>query len=160
MGKTTPIDAPEIKERRGFLTTLLTLGTLGASYGLFGLISTRFLHPSRAQGQKTKMFVGFTSDVPPLASIQFTTPRGERFLLTNTGADGDPYQAFSSLCPHLGCKVHWEGQEQHFVCPCHGGIFDAEGRPQAGPPAKENQHLKRCEIVVEGSSLYAMVDVT
>jgi len=146
--------------RRSFLLTLATLGTLVPSYGLFATFAARFLYPRRPKTRLSKMFVGFTHDLKPLESIQFTTPAGERFLLTHTGAGVNPYQAFSSRCPHLGCKVHWEGERERFYCPCHGGAFRANGVAFEGPPAQAGQSLKPCKIVVEGSSLYAMVEAT
>jgi len=149
----------EPEERRGFLLSLLTLGSLGAGYGLFGLFAGRFLYPAQGSTRTAKMFVGFTDKVKPRESIQFTSPAGDSYLLTNTGQGIDPYQAFSSRCPHLGCQVHWEGDNQRFVCPCHGGIFDAAGQPLEGPPARDKQSLKQCSIVVEGKSLYALVEV-
>jgi len=147
-------------DRRSFFLSLLTLGSLGAGYGLFGFFSGRFLYPVEGSARTAKMFVGFTDEIPPRESVQFASPTGETFLLTNTGDGVDPYQAYSSVCPHLGCQVHWEGDHQRFVCPCHGGIFDAAGRPVAGPPARDKQSLKQCSIVVEGRSLYALVEVT
>jgi Rieske Fe-S protein len=42
----------------------------------------------------------------------------------------------SSLCPHLGCPVNWQPDQAQFFCPCHGGVFDATGRPVAGPPPR------------------------
>jgi Rieske Fe-S protein len=144
--------------RRGFLLTAISLGGLTASYGLFMLFALRFLYPRKPQTRKAKMFVGFTHDIPPRTSVPFQTPEGESFLLTNTGTGLTPFQAFSSRCPHLGCQVHWNGDQQHFDCPCHGGIFNANGVATAGPPAQAGQSLKACEVIVEGASVYAMVD--
>ena len=39
------------------------------------------------------------------------------------------------ICPHLGCPVNWHPDQTQFVCPCHGGIFNAEGRHDVGPAA-------------------------
>lgn len=39
----------------------------------------------------------------------------------------------SSICPHLGCPINWHPDQGQFVCPCHGGIFKADGRPIGGP---------------------------
>jgi len=41
---------------------------------------------------------------------------------------------FSPVCTHLGCKVSWFEGKKRFVCPCHGGQYDLEGRVVAGPP--------------------------
>ena len=39
-------------------------------------------------------------------------------------------------CTHLGCPVEWSGGSGNFLCPCHGGSFDPEGYPVAGPPPR------------------------
>lgn len=30
-------------------------------------------------------------------------------------------------CPHMGCRLEWNGQENSLDCPCHGSRFDANG---------------------------------
>lgn len=42
--------------------------------------------------------------------------------------------ARSLLCTHFGCPLAWDETRRRHVCPCHGGEFDDEGRPVAGPP--------------------------
>ncbi len=44
--------------------------------------------------------------------------------------------ARSLLCTHQGCEVAWSGEAQAYLCPCHEGKYDAEGRPKEGPPPK------------------------
>ncbi|MDO0823333.1 ubiquinol-cytochrome c reductase iron-sulfur subunit [Desulfosporosinus nitroreducens] len=44
--------------------------------------------------------------------------------------------AFSRVCTHLGCIVLWNAEGQQFECPCHGGIFNANGDVVEGPPPK------------------------
>lgn len=46
----------------------------------------------------------------------------------------DEVVVFSRSCTDLGCPVTWDRGSQCFLCPCHGGIFDHEGRRMAGPP--------------------------
>lgn len=36
-------------------------------------------------------------------------------------------------CPHLGCALKWNEQEQSWDCPCHGSRFTADGRLLDGP---------------------------
>jgi menaquinol-cytochrome c reductase iron-sulfur subunit len=42
--------------------------------------------------------------------------------------------AFAVNCSHLGCPVRWLGDANLFMCPCHGGVYYADGRVAAGPP--------------------------
>ncbi len=42
-------------------------------------------------------------------------------------------KVFSASCSHLGCIVRWEHDTRTFICPCHGAIFDATGKPLKGP---------------------------
>jgi len=41
--------------------------------------------------------------------------------------------AYSSNCTHLGCGYRWVAAQQRFACPCHGSIFDINGKVLAGP---------------------------
>lgn len=55
-------------------------------------------------------------------------------------------RVMSSVCTHLGCTVRWEEQSKHFICPCHGGIYDAEGEVVSGPPPKR---LRRATVTTD-----------
>ncbi len=44
--------------------------------------------------------------------------------------------AFSVDCTHLGCPVRWLPKANLFMCPCHGGVYYANGDVAAGPPPK------------------------
>jgi menaquinol-cytochrome c reductase iron-sulfur subunit len=58
--------------------------------------------------------------------------------------------AFSNVCTHLACRVHWNDQVQEYVCPCHDGHFDLEGDVVSGPPPRP---LDRYETKVEDGNL-------
>ncbi len=64
--------------------------------------------------------------------------------------EGDPL-AFLSVCSHLGCSVNWNGEEKRFECPCHGGVYDQQGKVVDGPPPRP---LTRLETKVEGEAFY------
>ena len=36
-------------------------------------------------------------------------------------------------CPHLGCELSWNPDENAWECPCHGSRFDAYGNLVSGP---------------------------
>jgi menaquinol-cytochrome c reductase iron-sulfur subunit len=48
----------------------------------------------------------------------------------------DRYVAISTRCMHLGCPVRYIDASQRFVCPCHGGVYDFEGKVSGGPPVR------------------------
>ena len=140
--------------RRGFFGWVAMGAGLLASAGLGLSMVARFLLP-RAAGERTRrMYVGQLAELPTGSSRPFRSPSGETFLLTNTGAE---IVAFSSTCPHLGCKVHWQTAESRFFCPCHGGAFAADGTPTEGPPKDEGTPLESLELAVDGGAIYAMV---
>jgi Rieske Fe-S protein len=78
------------------------------------------------------------------------------FVRNNGETDaGQPsFTILYSRCVHLGCPVQPNGPideenlqqvngvelrpvlAQSFGCPCHGGLYDAEGNRQAGPPVR------------------------
>jgi menaquinol-cytochrome c reductase iron-sulfur subunit len=62
-------------------------------------------------------------------------PLRERLLYVRREANDD-WIAFSRNCTDLSCPVAWDVGSDTFLCPCHGGIFDREGVPIAGPPNK------------------------
>lgn len=50
--------------------------------------------------------------------------------------DARNFQVFAIDCAHLGCPVRWFPQSQLFMCPCHGGVYYADGSRAAGPPER------------------------
>lgn len=42
--------------------------------------------------------------------------------------------ARSLWCTHMGCEVGWSADRERYLCPCHGGEFDADGLVLTGPP--------------------------
>lgn len=40
---------------------------------------------------------------------------------------------FSPICPHLGCGFRWKSGDHKFHCPCHGSVYDVNGKVLAGP---------------------------
>ncbi len=44
--------------------------------------------------------------------------------------------AISTRCMHLGCPVRFVEASQRFICPCHGGVYDFEGKVSGGPPVR------------------------
>ena len=46
------------------------------------------------------------------------------------------FTAFAVNCAHLGCPVIWEAEPKLYLCPCHGGVYYADGSVAGGPPPR------------------------
>ena len=152
---------PEASGRRAFIGTASVVamgGGLVASYGTFAAMAGRFLYPANTAAASWQ-FVADVAGFPDGGSIAFRTPFGERVAIARRGRTGsaDDFVALSSTCPHLGCQVHWEPQNNRFFCPCHNGAFDPSGRSIAGPPFEAGQSLPRFPLRVEQGILYIQV---
>ncbi len=74
---------------------------------------------------------------------------GRRAAWVVRRADG--IRVFDPRCTHLGCAYHWDAASSHFVCPCHSGVYDADGRVVSGPPPRP---LDTYPVRVEAGVLY------
>ncbi len=148
-------------ERRGFLSALASTvmaGGLVGGYGLFAAHAGKFLFP--AGGNKASwQFLTTVDELQLEGSLPYETPTGAKVVVArqSEGNTAEDFIALSSVCPHLGCAVHWESQNDRFFCPCHNGAFDATGKATEGPPAAAHQSLKRFPLKVEKGLLYIQV---
>lgn len=56
--------------------------------------------------------------------------------------DGNTFVAFSAVCTHAGCPVQYDPSRTEFICPCHGGVYDARtGQVLQGPPPARLQRI-------------------
>ena len=46
----------------------------------------------------------------------------------------------TTRCPHLGCQLSWNPDEQSWDCPCHGSRFDSDGKLINGPAQEGLPH--------------------
>lgn len=135
--------------RRNWLVLCLMTAGLAVSYGTLALQGLLFLLPRRVGPRMRKLFAGQT-DQYPIGKVQtFLDLEGNKILVKRRESG---LEAFSSVCPHLGCHVHWEEDRQRFFCPCHNGVFNPDGIATAGPPAAAGQSLSRVPLVVDEKS--------
>jgi Rieske Fe-S protein len=74
-------------------------------------------------------------------------------FVRNLGKDEqqrDRFLVFALNCAHLGCPVSWFPQSGLFMCPCHGGVYYANGERASGPPPRG---LFQCDSRVIGGVL-------
>lgn len=83
---------------------------------------------------------GFTVGRVALTAVELTEEERAAGLLEKgvyvwRRGDGD-FVVFSRACTDLSCPITHDPGSGWFFCPCHGGIFDEEGNPRAGPPSR------------------------
>ena len=134
-------DCPAAVEvpRRGLLRAVfgsflgLGMAALGATGGLWALITGRFMMPNVLTEPPSRFKVGFPGDYPPgYVETRFGEEHGV-FVIHGTYRGKRQIYALRSVCTHLGCIVIWQENEQKFKCPCHGSGFYKDGVNYEGP---------------------------
>lgn len=136
-------DQPAQPNRRRFLARLsIVAGSVAAA--IVAIPSVGFLlglrkAPKvwRAVGKIEDFTIGTTVEV----SFRDPSPLPWSGVTAQTAAwlrrvAEQEFIAFSVDCTHLGCPVRWLPNAHLFMCPCHGGVFYADGRVASGPPPR------------------------
>ncbi len=143
-------------KRREFLKWVIkTFFTLTAAIMLSFII---YLYPSKTKEKRQKFFYIIDEDDLPKRGVKkidfkYIEDRSERELTTRIFlcATDSKLTAFSSICTHLGCLINWDNNRKEFLCPCHGGRFDINGRVISGPPPKP---LRQLPIQIKEGKVY------
>lgn len=135
--------------RRDLLAAVLMGGGLVLAYGTLALQGLLFLLPKRLR-PKTRLIYAGRIDQFAVGGVRTIYDLDGNAILVKRGETG--FEAFSSVCPHLGCRVHWEAEEKAFFCPCHRGVFDSDGVAVSGPPADAGQRLTQVTLEVDDRS--------
>ncbi len=78
--------------------------------------------------------VGAAAAVAVGQAISVTDPAGGTPAWV-VHAAANTFVAFSAICTHAGCPVQFDPSSVQFICPCHGGMYDARtGQVLQGPP--------------------------
>jgi Rieske Fe-S protein len=130
-------------ERRTFIKTIALTGVAAVVTGV--PLASYVIAPSLNKGTGRWFDFGPVEDLNPgaveMLSYEFMVKDGwlvlpQRGFVWAKTEDGGKLRVFSSTCTHLACNVIWREEEEIFVCPCHSGQFDANGKNIAGPPTK------------------------
>jgi menaquinol-cytochrome c reductase iron-sulfur subunit len=142
----------ETVTRRRFMSgTAQTLG--GIAVAAFSLPALGFaLGPVFDRGTARWEDVGVPADFPATTYVPRVVTlvpgigeagKSTVYIRThNPSIDGPPkdrydqYVAISTRCAHLGCPVRYIEASSRFVCPCHGGVYDFQGKVAGGPPVR------------------------
>ncbi len=133
--------------RRSFFGALLGVGSAGMGAILAIPVLRYVLYPLYAKVAGSEWSdVGdeaeFTGSKSPVRkTITFTQRDGWREVVSAQSvyvsrAAGGKLEVLSAICPHLGCSVSWQANQDKFICPCHGGVFKPDGEHIGGPPPR------------------------
>jgi menaquinol-cytochrome c reductase iron-sulfur subunit len=122
-------------------------GIAGAAIGLpaIGFALGPVFHEEGVTYQDVGVPADFTPDNFVPRTITLTPNVGEAGKTTVYVRKGNPelpgesaseYIAITTRCAHLGCPVRWIEASTRFVCPCHGGVYDFQGKVAGGPPPR------------------------
>ena len=138
--------------RRGFIKSL---GAFGALVGFVTLLSSVKLPTSGGSNQTTRTTSQTGGPQGSIANknlltvgepVYFEYPTGYPNMLV-LQADGSLI-AFSTLCTHVCCQLQYDSALKELGCPCHGSIFDANGRVLQGPATAD---LPRVTLSVDSN---------
>jgi menaquinol-cytochrome c reductase iron-sulfur subunit len=131
--------------RRRFLSwTVAILGTfVGVALGI-PIIGYAISPALRREGQQWANAGSLDSlTVGQPTKVDYQLQRQDGWIQTTSlrsawvvrQADGS-LVVFDPRCTHLGCPYSWDTVTKRFLCPCHGGVFAADGTVLAGPPPR------------------------
>jgi Rieske Fe-S protein len=130
-------------DRRAFIKT--TFLCCGAAVLTAVPLASYFIAPALKKATGKWVDFGAVEDLSPgsieMLTYEFMVKDGwlvlpqRGFVWAKVNKDRN-IKVFSSTCTHLACNVIWQEDTHQFLCPCHSGRFDSNGKPIAGPPTK------------------------
>lgn len=132
--------------RRDFIkgTAAAIGGLIGALIGIPSIVY--LLSPSlKSEVDTDSIDLGplekYPLGVPTRFDFTLTKVNGWERTATNYGLyvvrkSESEVRVFSDICTHLGCRVSWHPDQEHYISPCHDGHFDMVGNVISGPPPR------------------------
>jgi len=128
--------------RRSFLVRVIQTvhGTMGATLAF--VLGRAVLAPAFTRREPLWLHAGgvdrFSSE-PVAVTLRVARPDGasevvDRRVVYVVKTETGDVRAFDSTCTHLGCRTKFNPDSGHIECPCHGGVYDTEGKVIDGPP--------------------------
>ena len=89
--------------------------------------------------------------VPPVGEAPYRNQGGKFYIINNE----DGALAIYWKCVHLGCTVPWNEDNDQFICPCHGSVYNRVGERVAGPAPRP---LDLFPMTIDGSNVIVNTD--
>ena len=129
-------------DRRSWLRSIAAvIGLAGSAFGV-----NAFLSPDSHSRART-FRLGPLDEVLVDGARTTVQLEGKSVLLMRRG---EQVTAFDLTCTHAGCPLAYNANGGRITCACHGGAFDLDGKPVAGPPTVP---LARLECAIDNGDL-------
>jgi len=164
-GKPEPA-APENPGRRRLLEVVAVLAGAAAAAVValpaIGFLVAPILRSSPRRWRPVGSVDHFDVGSTVLVSFEDASSEAWAGVTAKTGAwlrrvSDEEFIAFAINCTHLGCPVRWEDGPKLFMCPCHGGVYHADGSVAAGPPPESLRRyavrIRKREVEIESAPL-------
>jgi Rieske Fe-S protein len=151
-----------IKEDRRTFLSLLPIGVLGLVAASITQSAKHSLDPiaeeaATANWTTLDALNEFAGQEPIEQTVAVTCRSGWQKTVENKTVFVLPKhnnKVLSSVCPHEGCPIVWEGDSGKFLCPCHDSYFSDSGERLTGPASID---LTEYETRVEDGKLQIKV---
>ena len=139
-----PIDTVAQPQRRRLMAIIVGIINVSLIGAIFGPVVGFIASPMKTKKKGQWISVLDESELAPgqVREASFTMSIKDGYhvvdrkytMYLRRGADG--VVCIDPACTHLGCRVLYQEANHRFVCPCHGGVFAADGKNVSGPPPK------------------------
>lgn len=145
------------KNRRVFLKKIINFVFcfISVAFILFGFIN---LMPVKVKRKDYRFFEIPHESIPKEGAkkIEIKLEGVENSIKIFIVKNNNSLIALSPVCTHLGCFVNFDRNLNEFICPCHGGRYDIEGKVISGPP---KESLYRLPIKVENGKILVGIKI-
>ncbi len=149
--------------------------------GLFYIIDPlRRRNASKGVSQRIARLEDLTSGVPKRFAVSGRRrdawtlydreTLGRVWLVRRSGETTPPAQcqvdAFTAVCPHLGCAVELDASQKQFICPCHQAAFNLSGDALSSSelgrrnPTPRGMDSLQCSVVQDATTGQWWVETT
>jgi cytochrome b6-f complex iron-sulfur subunit len=136
--------------RREFLANCIMLAGVASGVGGLAFQFLQYLYPVVPPVKLVQVLAAKLSEIPDSGMKTVSLPQGT-VMLRKVGTE---VHALSAVCSHLGCIVKWHDDRNRFICPCHFGNYDADGKVLSGPPPRP---LTKLDVVMRGDQVYVVM---
>jgi Rieske Fe-S protein len=145
------VEQPQRRKVLGVLVGIINLALIGGIVGpVLGFVGSPVR--SKLKGgwhsvlAESELPVGATREVTFSMFVKDGYMLTERKYTVFVRRHDTGLVCFDPACTHLGCRIKHDEKKGRYMCPCHGGVFDEEGKVVSGPPPKPlEQHPVKLE---------------